>query len=129
MNYYPGMYQTPSYTANNQLAQNGLQWVQGEAGAKSFLVAPNSSVLLMDSEQSVFYLKSADQAGMPLPLRVFDYTERRATAPELAPTGISKPSEGEYVSREEFEALKSEYKGLVERLGSLETKRSKKESE
>lgn len=54
---------------------NGLIWVQGESGAKSFLVAPNTTVMLMDSEASVFYLKSADASGMPLPLRIFKYEE------------------------------------------------------
>ena len=46
---------------------NGLIWVQGEAGAKSYLVAANSTVMLMDSEADVFYLKSADASGMPMP--------------------------------------------------------------
>ena len=54
---------------------NGLIWVQGESGAKSFLVAPNTTVMLMDSEGSRFYLKSADASGMPLPLRTFEYAE------------------------------------------------------
>ncbi len=41
-------------------------WVQGEEGAKAFMVAPGNSVMLMDSENTVFYLKSSDQSGMPL---------------------------------------------------------------
>ena len=60
----------------NQSNNSGIVWVQGEAGAKSYLVGAGNSVMLMDSEQSVFYIKSTDQSGMPLPLRVFDYTER-----------------------------------------------------
>lgn len=62
----------PTSPTNN----NGIVWVQGEAGAKSYLVGAGNSVMLMDSEQSVFYIKSTDQSGMPLPLRIFDYTER-----------------------------------------------------
>ena len=38
----------------------GLNWVQGEAGAKAYPVAPNTSILLMDSEESVFYIKATD---------------------------------------------------------------------
>lgn len=64
----------------NQSNNSGIVWVQGEAGAKSYLVGAGNSVMLMDSEQSVFYIKSTDQSGMPLPLRVFDYTERTETS-------------------------------------------------
>ena len=33
-----------------QQNNNGILWVSGEVGAKSYLVAPGTSVLLMDSE-------------------------------------------------------------------------------
>ena len=55
---------------------NGILWVQGEAGAKSWAVAPGKSVMLMDSESNTFYIKASDNSGMPMPLRIFDYTER-----------------------------------------------------
>lgn len=61
--------------------QSNPIWVQGEEGAKAYMVAPGSSVMLMDSENTVFYLKSSDQSGMPLPLRIFDYTERTVNQP------------------------------------------------
>lgn len=61
-----------------QAQTGGLQWVQGEAGAKAFPVSAGQSVLLMDSENDVFYIKSTDNSGMPLPLRTFDYKERTA---------------------------------------------------
>ena len=54
----------------------GILWVQGEAGAKSWAVAPGKSVMLMDSESSTFYIKSSDNRGMPMPHRIFDYKER-----------------------------------------------------
>lgn len=59
---------------------NGIVWVQGEAAAKSYPVAPNTTVMLLDSENSTFYLKTSDASGMPLPLRVFDYSERTQNA-------------------------------------------------
>lgn len=93
--------QTTSAPQNN----NGLVWVQGEAGAKSYLVAPNATVMLMDSENSVFYLKSADSSGMPMPLRIFDYTERSNAPTSDFKVGTIDSSEldGKYVTREEFE--------------------------
>ena len=54
--------------------QNGLIWVQGEAGAKSWFVNPGATVLLMDSESMRFYLKSADMNGVPA-MRTFEYNE------------------------------------------------------
>lgn len=85
----------------------GLIWVQGEAGAKSYMVAPGSSVLLMDSEQCAFYLKSADGAGMPS-MRAFDYVER---APQRQPPP-SAPA-AEYVTRGEFNALAAKIEALT----------------
>jgi hypothetical protein len=88
---------------------NSLIWVQGEAGAKSYLVAPNATVMLMDSEGDRFYLKSADASGMPLPLRIFDYKERPATHPQVAGGSVNgeKIDFGKFVTREEFDELKA----------------------
>ena len=65
----------------------GLIWVQGEAGAKAYAIAPNTTVMLMDSEAQTFYIKSADASGMPQPLRAFDYTERVQTGQAPSPDG------------------------------------------
>ena len=84
---------------------NGLVWVQGEVAAKSYPVAPNCTVMLMDSEGERFYLKSADASGMPLPLRVFEYTERNNAPASDFKGGTSDFSEMDdrFVTREEFE--------------------------
>lgn len=82
-----------------QVSSNGINWVQGEAGAKSYAIAPGQSVLLMDSENNVFYIKSSDGSGMPMPLRIFDYTERTINNKNET---IST-STVDYVTREEFE--------------------------
>lgn len=84
-----------------QQSSSGLLWVQGEAGAKSYLVANGSSVLLMDSERQCFYIKSCDASGMPS-MRVFDYQERK---PAQVPA--EQPAQAEYVTREDFNALVS----------------------
>lgn len=87
-NYQPFLYQdqlsqlrnaNPVPMPNYQMPMNrpdpsGLNWVQGEAGAKSWFITPGSTVLLMDSEAQRFYLKSADLNGVPA-MRTFEYTE------------------------------------------------------
>ena len=55
----------------------GPIWVSGEAGAKAYLVAPNTTVQLWDSESNCVYLKSADATGMPS-MKILDYTIRNA---------------------------------------------------
>lgn len=85
----------------------GIIWVQGESAAKSYPVAAGQSVLLMDSENAVMYIKSVDQSGMPLPLRVFDYSERKAEKTEV-PTATS-----DYISRSEFEEFKEDVKRSI----------------
>lgn len=104
--------QAPAAVANapTQPASNGILWVQGEEGAKAWFVAPGSTVMLMDSDGSSFYLKSADASGMPQPLRIFDYTERQ-TAPKIAQEPAQIPTV-EYVTRQEFEALEAKIDAL-----------------
>ena len=105
-----------------QQINQGLLWVQGEAGAKSYLVAPNSTVLLMESDSSRFYLKSADNAGMPN-LRIFEYTEV-TNVPQNAPQALNtdlKELDDKFVTREEYEGLKRQYESIMERLDSMVT--------
>lgn len=96
---------------------NGLKWVQGEAGAKSYPVNAGETAMLMDSEESVFYLKIVDASGMPLPLRVFDYTERTQNkptaqnAPPEAPNGIDTSN---FITREEFNIKMGEIARLMQ---------------
>ena len=86
--YYPGYYpayaQQPQYNPqpqNQNQNASGIIWVQGEAGAKSYMVAPNTTVQLWDSETNTIYLKSADASGMPS-MRILDYTIRDNAAPQ-----------------------------------------------
>ena len=97
------IYQNPT---NSNSQSNGITWVQGESGAKSYNVGPGQNVLLMDSEANTFYIKSSDSSGMPLPLRIFDYTERTIGQQTLTqePTIDLK----NYVTHEEFEKFKNE---------------------
>lgn len=113
---------TPQMPPAQQPGQSPIIWVQGEAGAKSYMVAPGSSVMLMDSERSTFYIKTADASGMPS-MRVFDYAERTAQ-PQQA-QNAQQPM-AEYVTRGEFEALAARIDGLTVREAPRETPRQKR---
>jgi len=101
---------SPSYSVNN-----GINWVSGEAGAKSWMVGRGETALLMDSENQCFYIKSADASGMPLPLRVFDYTERAQNTPQGANTALN-PTSDNFITREEFNALRAKYEELEKQI-------------
>ena len=123
-NQYQQAVNVPQVGAQMSLPQpqvnQGLLWVSGEVGAKYYLVAPNSTVLLMDSDAQRFYLKSADNAGMPS-LRIFEYSEV-TNIPQNTPQALNtdlKELDVKYVTREEYEGLKRQYENIMERLDSL----------
>ena len=99
---YPQMVPAQQYQApQQQTQQSGIIWVQGEAAAKSYLVAPNSTVQLWDSEEKIIYLKSADASGMPS-MKVLDYTIR----------GEEQKPATEYATKGEVAALAEKIKEL-----------------
>lgn len=87
-----------------QQSNNNIIWVQGEAGAKSYLVAPNNTVQLWDSEAPTIYLKSADASGMPS-MKILDYTVRgEDKTPKTPPQPTQNTS---YVTHDELNALEN----------------------
>lgn len=92
----------PSSTFYNEMGTNtaqtqGFQWVQGEAAAKAYPVAPGNKILLMDSENPVIYLKSADMNGRPLEMEIYDLVKRN---PEEV-----KVEESQFVRAEELDEI------------------------
>ena len=120
--------QQPMYSAPTT-SNSGLIWVQGETGAKSYLVAPGQTVMLMDSEDNRFFLKSSDSSGMPLPLRVFRYSEQIAGEPQKTPLNAPDNEAREFVTRDEFEALKAEINALSAKSSKGKTQQTEKEAE
>ena len=103
---YQPMIQAPQYQApQQQNQQGGLIWVQGEAAAKSYMVAPGNTVQLWDSEEKIIYLKSADPSGMPS-MKILDYTIRGEEKEQPAV---------EYATKEDLNALAEKVKELSRR--------------
>lgn len=110
-NYFPQYYpqfqpvintQIPQPSQTQQIQNTNIIWVSGEAGAKSYLIAPNTTVQLWDSEAQVIYLKSADASGMPS-MKIIDYTIRDAAQPTVQPNNTVS-----YVTKNEFDIFKQE---------------------
>lgn len=109
--YNYGQMQTPVPPAVN----NSIIWVQGEAGAKSYLVAPNNTVQLWDSEANTIYLKSADASGMPS-MKILDYKVRNTEQPQVTP---QLQGNGAYVTVDELNAVKLELSKIKNELKTL----------
>lgn len=117
--YQPAQIYYPSQQVQQPQPQqnNGIIWVQGEAGAKSYLVAPNTTVQLWDSESQVIYLKSADASGMPS-IKVLDYTIRDSAPKHPTPVG----SQVDYATKEDVGALQGELNKLRDEMTTLMNK-------
>lgn len=125
---YQPMYYQPQFqpTIPQQPAQpqtNNLIWVQGEAGAKSYMVAPNTTVQLWDSESQRIFLKSADASGMPS-MKVLDYTIRDQTAAN-GPVSAATAHTQDYATRAEIAALTARIDALKAELDGM-TKEAEK---
>ena len=118
-NGFPATY--PQYYQQPQSQQNGSPiWIQGEAAAKSYLVAPNSTVVLFDSEQQTIYLKSADASGMPS-IKILDYTIRdSAKNGANAPVSPTVDNSALYATKEEIRAISDDLKALQKRIDRME---------
>lgn len=111
---YPQMY---SFPTQNQ--QNGIIWVQGEAGAKSYLVAPNNTVQLWDSESQTIYLKSADASGMPS-MKVLDYSIREtARNAAITPPGAKEDNSPMYATKGDIERINGIIDDLKKKVSEL----------
>lgn len=108
-----GAYQMPQMAQQQMLQQqpqsqvqqqSNIVWVQGIEGAKGYQVPPNGNAMLMDSENSRFYIKSADSVGM-VTMRMFDFAETTNAAPSN-PVGTD-----EYATKAEVQALESKIAG------------------
>lgn len=135
-NYFPQNYQMPAYypqaqqpqmpgtqmsLANQpqQQASTDIKWVQGEAGAKSYMVAPNTSVTLWDSEAHTIYIKSANASGLPS-MTIIDYTIRNDSAQDRAVL-----AESDFAKQSDVDYLKSEIEALRAKFGEIEGSKKK----
>ena len=120
--YQQPVYQAPAQSQQASQQNNGVIWVQGEAGAKAYIVAPNTTVQLWDSDAQVIYLKSADASGMPS-MKILDYTIRDQNKPSAE---VPKQDLSRFVTKDEFDPIVAKYDSLKAELDGLLQRRSSK---
>lgn len=90
-NQYP--YSQPQQPQTNYLP---LTFISGIEGAKAFIVAPNQTVYLKDSDSNILYEKKADAQG-----------RYSLTAYEMKPVNDTSKQQGEFATTSDLTALKS----------------------
>ena len=112
-------YAQPQIQPQMQSNQGTINWVQGEIGARAYPVGPNMSVLLMDSEGQNFYIKTADQSGMPS-LKKYAYSEVVEEPLRLESRDNREIDTSYQATRDEVKKLQEEIKDLKNQLATME---------
>ena len=118
------MMQNPAMPQTQAQNGNDMIWVQGESGAKAYLIAPNSTVTLWDSESPTIYIKSADASGVPS-MRVLDFTERAGNTTKNEPQHECKCGK-DFVKLADFEVLQAKFDDLSAKFEALSAGKEKK---
>ena len=124
---YQPMQMPQQYSVPTSVPQNGIIWTQGLEGAKAYLVAPNTTVTLWDSESPTIYVKTADANGVPS-MRILDFTERTENVPKSSAGHVCKCGD-KFVPKEDFEALCAKFDELSAKCEPLFTKKTTKAKE
>ena len=102
------MMQQPAQPVQQSQQIGGITWVQGEAGAKAYIVRPGEGAFLMDSERPMAYYKQVDGTGMPLPMKY--YSVKELTGEQIP--GNEPQAKPEYLTAADIEGLKKDVKEL-----------------
>ena len=133
--YYEPVQQNPMGQFNHQYQQpmnqpiqqapmqtqptNDFLWVLNENEATSYPVAPNNTVTLWDKNLPTIYIKSVNAQGVPS-MRVLDFVERTATN-HTPSVGTAFNSPNNFVTADQFNALKGDVEALRGKLDELNT--------
>lgn len=125
--------QTPPQTQPTETLKinNGFIWVQGEAGAKAYLVAPNVRIPLWDSEDMFVYIKEADNTGKMSTKKYRLVEETDAVNSNSFENPPKTPAEhtckcgDKFILKEDLNAVQGEIQEIMCRLSDVEEKYTK----
>ena len=110
MGYYQQQYpQQPFMPQVNQQQQvnNTIIWVNSEAEAQNYPVAPNNAVALWDSSKAAIYLKQADASGRPS-FKAFDLVEHK-----IANLSNESSKVNTFIEKADLDDLKAQIEALM----------------
>lgn len=107
---YNGPYTIPTTTAvpmQQTQTQNTFTWIQGEEAARNYPVAPGNTIVLIEADKPIMYMKSADLSGRPQPMQI-RYLVSKEEYEKLQNGSNTTQNEDKYVTKEDFEKYVSE---------------------
>lgn len=120
-NFYPGMQPPqsnyPQQNQSNNVQMNQYAFVNGIEGAKSYQVQPNQTILLMDSDNPICYMKTANAMGQST-LRYFRLQEiSEQDTRDIMNPQMNKPTNtNDYVLKADFDALSKRLDDLTRKI-------------
>ena len=120
---YVPQYQAPIQTNPVPMPQptSDTIWVLNENEATSYPVGLNTTVVLWDKSNPTIYVKSVNANGIPS-MRVLDFTERNVDNSKSAqnePVAHKCTCGDQFITKEEFNALKGKFYDLQARYDKL----------
>lgn len=104
---YPTYPPQQSSTAVPQQTQNLFVWIQGEEAARNYPVAPGNTIVLIEADKPIMYMKTTDLSGRPQPMQI-RYLVTKEDYDKIQNGSNSSPNSGDYVTKATFEKYISE---------------------
>jgi hypothetical protein len=114
----------PQVQPQTPLVQSNIEYVNGIEGAKALILPPNAQKMLLDSDNTFFYIKTTDMQGKPSVKR-FRYIDVDA---EQNPPKQEEPTTA-YVTLEQFTDLLENFDNLKKEFEKLKSAKPQKAEE
>lgn len=98
---------TPQSVTPVQQPQNTFVWVQGEEAARNYPVAAGNTIVLIDSDKPIMYMKTSDLSGKPQPMQI-RYLVTKEDFDKIQNGSSFSPNADNYVTKEAFEKYVAE---------------------
>ena len=118
-----GNYTQPIQNPTTPTPTNGMIFVNNQKEAEDWLIQRGETVILWDKNRPVFYIKAADNRGLPLPIEVKEYHD---VVEEKLPVQTEIDT-SKYVTSEEFEKRLAELNKQIFELMSENSNRKEGE--
>lgn len=124
----------PQIYGQTPAVKGEIEWVDGEVGAKAYQVPAGMTkpVALWDTNDTVIYLKSVNQYGIPNPIQKIHYRMEEMVPKYMGQDQAklesgdaqteTKPDMTGYVRKDELDAMKEELKEAIRNMQSAEAK-------
>ena len=104
---YNGPYVIPTAPTQQTQTQNTFAWIQGEEAARNYPVAPGNTIVLIEADKPIMYMKTTDLSGRPQPIQVRYLVSKEEYDKIQNGSNFSKNEEN-YVTKEYFDKKMAE---------------------